>query len=156
MPLTRKYSCMTNLKPYLYPCRWEQRKDPHGRTYYVDHNTRTTTWERPQPLPPGFVTNLPALLVMRDHSWYIVWCYKVCLCVLHSWERRVDDRGRIYYVDHNTRTTTWQRPTMESVRNFEQWQSQRSQLQGAMHQFNQRYLYSVQAIIKTQACSHVK
>uniref|UniRef100_A0AAR2K3W9 E3 ubiquitin-protein ligase n=1 Tax=Pygocentrus nattereri TaxID=42514 RepID=A0AAR2K3W9_PYGNA len=58
------------------------------------------------------------------------------------WERRVDDRGRIYYVDHNTRTTTWQRPTMESVRNFEQWQSQRSQLQGAMHQFNQRYLYS--------------
>ncbi|XP_029934835.1 NEDD4-like E3 ubiquitin-protein ligase WWP1 [Myripristis murdjan] len=93
------------------PPGWEQRKDPHGRTYYVDHNTRTTTWERPQPLPPG-------------------------------WERRVDDRGRIYYVDHNTRTTTWQRPTMESVRNFEQWQSQRSQLQGAMHQFNQRYLYS--------------
>uniref|UniRef100_A0A8C6M9D2 E3 ubiquitin-protein ligase n=1 Tax=Nothobranchius furzeri TaxID=105023 RepID=A0A8C6M9D2_NOTFU len=94
--------------------RWEQRKDPHGRMYYVDHNTRTTTWERPQPLPPG-------------------------------WERRVDDRGRIYYVDHNTRTTTWQRPTMESVRNFEQWQSQRSQLQGAMHQFNQRYLYSVRS-----------
>ncbi|XP_038147937.1 NEDD4-like E3 ubiquitin-protein ligase WWP1, partial [Cyprinodon tularosa] len=93
------------------PPGWEQRKDPHGRTYYVDHNTRTTTWERPQPLPTG-------------------------------WERRVDDRGRIYYVDHNTRTTTWQRPTMESVRNFEQWQSQRSQLQGAMHQFNQRYLYS--------------
>ncbi|MGH0157489.1 UNVERIFIED_CONTAM: hypothetical protein FKN15_043903 [Acipenser sinensis] len=59
-----------------------------------------------------------------------------------GWERRVDDRGRIYYVDHNTRTTTWQRPTMESVRNFEQWQSQRSQLQGAMQQFNQRYLYS--------------
>ncbi|XP_064010620.1 NEDD4-like E3 ubiquitin-protein ligase WWP1 isoform X1 [Pogoniulus pusillus] len=93
------------------PLGWEQRKDPHGRTYYVDHNTRTTTWERPQPLPPG-------------------------------WERRVDDRGRVYYVDHNTRTTTWQRPTMESVRNFEQWQSQRNQLQGAMQQFNQRYLYS--------------
>ncbi|XP_029687747.1 NEDD4-like E3 ubiquitin-protein ligase WWP1, partial [Takifugu rubripes] len=35
------------------PPGWEQRKDPHGRTYYVDHNTRTTTWERPQPLPPG-------------------------------------------------------------------------------------------------------
>ncbi|XP_028659209.1 NEDD4-like E3 ubiquitin-protein ligase WWP1 [Erpetoichthys calabaricus] len=98
-----------NLEPL--PPGWEQRKDLHGRTYYVDHNTRTTTWERPQPLPPG-------------------------------WERRVDDRGRIYYVDHNTRTTTWQRPTMESVRNFEQWQSQRSQLQGAMQQFNQRYLYS--------------
>ncbi|XP_016114522.1 NEDD4-like E3 ubiquitin-protein ligase WWP1 [Sinocyclocheilus grahami] len=97
--------------PEPLPPGWEQRKDPHGRTYYVDHNTKTTTWERPQPLPMG-------------------------------WERRVDNRGRIYYVDHNTRTTTWQRPTMESVRNFEQWQSQRNQLQGAMHQFNQRYLYS--------------
>ncbi|XP_054984388.1 NEDD4-like E3 ubiquitin-protein ligase WWP1 isoform X1 [Sorex araneus] len=100
-----------NVSTETLPAGWEQRKDPHGRTYYVDHNTRTTTWERPQPLPPG-------------------------------WERRVDDRGRVYYVDHNTRTTTWQRPTMESVRNFEQWQSQRNQLQGAMQQFNQRYLYS--------------
>ena len=71
----------------------------------------------------------------------------VNVCVfLDSWERRVDDRGRVYYVDHNTRTTTWQRPTMESVRNFEQWQSQRNQLQGAMQQFNQRYLYSVNFI----------
>lgn len=57
----------------------------------------------------------------------------------------MDDRGRVYYVDHNTRTTTWQRPTLESVRDFEQWQSQRSQLQGALQQFNQRYLYSVSA-----------
>lgn len=71
----------------------------------------------------------------------------VCFLDFASWERRVDDRGRIYYVDHNTRTTTWQRPTMESVRNFEQWQSQRSQLQGAMHQFNQRYLYSVRQFL---------
>uniref|UniRef100_A0A8B9F4J8 E3 ubiquitin-protein ligase n=1 Tax=Amazona collaria TaxID=241587 RepID=A0A8B9F4J8_9PSIT len=91
-------------------------------TYYVDHNTRTTTWERPQPLPPG-------------------------------WERRVDDRGRVYYVDHNTRTTTWQRPTMESVRNFEQWQSQRNQLQGAMQQFNQRYLYSVKFLTSASMLS---
>lgn len=22
--------------------------------YYVDHNTRSTSWERPQPLPPGW------------------------------------------------------------------------------------------------------
>ena len=61
----------------------------------------------------------------------------------YSWEKRVDQRGRYYYVDHNTRTTTWQRPTAESVRNYQQWQSQRSQLQGAMHQFSQRFLYQV-------------
>uniref|UniRef100_A0A6Q2ZEE1 E3 ubiquitin-protein ligase n=1 Tax=Esox lucius TaxID=8010 RepID=A0A6Q2ZEE1_ESOLU len=114
--LTVRWVLSVSVVGVLLSCRWEQRKDPHGRTYYVDHNTRTTTWERPQPLPPG-------------------------------WERRVDDRGRIYYVDHNTRTTTWQRPTMESVRNFEAWQSQRSQLQGAMQQFNQRYIYSVSMML---------
>uniref|UniRef100_A0A8C9VHC8 HECT-type E3 ubiquitin transferase n=1 Tax=Scleropages formosus TaxID=113540 RepID=A0A8C9VHC8_SCLFO len=58
-----------------------------------------------------------------------------------GWERRVDPLGRIYFVDHITRTTTWQRPTMETMRNYEQWQHQRSQLQGAMHQFNQRFIF---------------
>lgn len=36
------------------PPGWEQRVDPHSRIYYVDHNTRTTAWERPQPLPAGW------------------------------------------------------------------------------------------------------
>nr|KAF6408458.1 WW domain containing E3 ubiquitin protein ligase 2 [Molossus molossus] len=94
--------------PDALPAGWEQRELPNGRVYYVDHNTKTTTWERP--LPPG-------------------------------WEKRTDPRGRFYYVDHNTRTTTWQRPTAEYVRNYEQWQSQRNQLQGAMQHFNQRFLY---------------
>uniref|UniRef100_A0A8C7SIE5 E3 ubiquitin-protein ligase n=1 Tax=Oncorhynchus mykiss TaxID=8022 RepID=A0A8C7SIE5_ONCMY len=100
------------------PPGWEQRKDPHGRTYYVDHNTKTTTWERPQPLPPGsvrWICSLPSvifrsLIVGHIAYWSSVSIHEKCI-----WERRVDDRGRIYYVDHNTRTTTWQRPTMESV-----------------------------------------
>uniref|UniRef100_A0A8C5HXX8 E3 ubiquitin-protein ligase n=1 Tax=Gouania willdenowi TaxID=441366 RepID=A0A8C5HXX8_GOUWI len=62
-----------------------------------------------------------------------------------GWERRVDPMGRVYYVDHITRTTTWQRPTQESVRNYEEWQHQRSQLQGAMQQFNQRFIYGLAA-----------
>ncbi|XP_050006966.1 E3 ubiquitin-protein ligase Itchy homolog [Alexandromys fortis] len=66
-----------------------------------------------------------------------------------GWERRVDNMGRIYYVDHFTRTTTWQRPTVESVRNYEQWQLQRSQLQGAMQQFNQRFIYGNQDLFAT-------
>uniref|UniRef100_A0A3Q3MNF3 E3 ubiquitin-protein ligase n=1 Tax=Labrus bergylta TaxID=56723 RepID=A0A3Q3MNF3_9LABR len=61
-----------------------------------------------------------------------------------GWERRVDQMGRVYFVDHITRTTTWQRPTVESVRNYEQWQHQRSQLQGAMQQFNQRFIFGLQ------------
>lgn len=63
--------------------------------------------------------------------------------LVSRWEKRTDPRGRFYYVDHNTRTTTWQRPTAEYVRNYEQWQSQRNQLQGAMQHFSQRFLYQV-------------
>ncbi|CAB1458847.1 unnamed protein product [Pleuronectes platessa] len=95
------------------PLGWEQRVDPNGRMYFVDHVEKRTTWERPEPLASG-------------------------------WERRVDQMGRVYFVDHITRTTTWQRPTMETVRNYEQWQHQRSQLQGAMQQFNQRFIFGQQ------------
>uniref|UniRef100_A0A672J2K0 E3 ubiquitin-protein ligase n=1 Tax=Salarias fasciatus TaxID=181472 RepID=A0A672J2K0_SALFA len=66
-----------------------------------------------------------------------------------GWERRVDQMGRVYFVDHITRTTTWQRPTMETVRNYEQWQHQRSQLQGAMQQFNQRFIVGLQEQVST-------
>ena len=42
------------------PSGWERRISPSGRTYYLDHNTRTTTWDRPLtnegigPLPAGW------------------------------------------------------------------------------------------------------
>ena len=38
------------LKVKYPPSRFDQ----YGRRYYVDHNSRSTTWERPQPLPPGW------------------------------------------------------------------------------------------------------
>lgn len=43
---------MSDLPPL--PPGWEERKDAKGRTFYVDHNTRTTSWTRPQGsiLPP--------------------------------------------------------------------------------------------------------
>ncbi|GAA6067655.1 itchy E3 ubiquitin protein ligase a isoform X1 [Tachysurus ichikawai] len=64
-----------------------------------------------------------------------------------GWERRVDPMGRVYFVDHISRSTTWQQPTAESVRNYEEWQNQRSQLQGAMQQFNQRFIFGVRTCI---------
>jgi hypothetical protein len=36
------------------PMNWEVLKDKNGRTYFVDHNKRTTTWEDPRPLPSGW------------------------------------------------------------------------------------------------------
>ena len=64
------------------------------------------------------------------------------LCVdMIRWERRRDPQGRIYYVDHNTRTTTWQKPTTENVRNFQQWQQQEAtNLEQRSQQHQQRCL----------------
>ncbi|XP_055680631.1 E3 ubiquitin-protein ligase Su(dx) [Lutzomyia longipalpis] len=36
------------------PVGWEIRFDQYGRRYYVDHNTRSTYWEKPTPLPSGW------------------------------------------------------------------------------------------------------
>ena len=44
-------------------------------------------------------------------------------------------------MDHNTRTTTWQKPTVETVRNYEQWQqNEASNLQERSQQHQQRFL----------------
>ncbi|MGH0166112.1 UNVERIFIED_CONTAM: hypothetical protein FKN15_064988, partial [Acipenser sinensis] len=29
-----------------------------------------------------------------------------------GWEEKIDNLGRTYYVNHNTRTTQWKRPSM--------------------------------------------
>ena len=36
-----------NLEPL--PPGWEEHEDDQGRICYVNHNTRTTQWERPMP-----------------------------------------------------------------------------------------------------------
>lgn len=58
------------------------------------------------------------------------------------WERRVDDRGRVYYVDHNTRTTTWLRPDTNLLAARTQWQQ--SNNARSQTDFNQRFLYPQQ------------
>lgn len=119
------------------------------------------------PISPGLLSAVfTPVLVLRCHTAAggtcqqdppAVWGQTVTSSSgVSRWEKRVDPRGRYYYVDHNTRTTTWQRPTAEYVRNYEQWQSQRNQLQGAMQQFSQRFLYQVRAgaaVVGVSPCS---
>jgi hypothetical protein len=47
--------------PDALPSGWESKKDNvTGNAFYIDHNTRTTTWQRPPPppLPKGAQTFL--------------------------------------------------------------------------------------------------
>ncbi|KAI9739424.1 MAG: hypothetical protein M1818_005112 [Claussenomyces sp. TS43310] len=91
------------------PPLWEQRHTPEGRAYFVDHNTRTTTWVDPrrqqyirmyggqnnnntiQQQPVSQLGPLPS-----------------------GWEMRLTNTARVYFVDHNTKTTTWDDPRLPS------------------------------------------
>ena len=57
------------------------------------------------------------------------------------WERRVDPRNRVYYVDHNTRTTTWQRPNADMISNLNNYQQWRSNRNNQLDQLANRFLY---------------
>lgn len=87
-------------EPHLIlPPGWEESRDKHGRRYFLDHNTRFTTWDPPDlsdintgvsskaneaaagtPLPEGGAEDI-------DPS-----------------------SKRTYYMDHKSRITTWVRP----------------------------------------------
>ncbi|XP_061631230.1 NEDD4-like E3 ubiquitin-protein ligase WWP2 isoform X2 [Phyllopteryx taeniolatus] len=139
------------------PTGWEQRVLPHGRVYYVDHNTKTTTWERP--LPPGWekrvdqrgrfyyvdhntrtttwqrptaesVRNYQQWQSQRNqlqgamHQFSQRFLYQLSSAPVENdplgplppgWEKR-QDNGRMYFVNHNTRTTQWDDPRTQGSR----------------------------------------
>ncbi|THD00018.1 hypothetical protein EYZ11_000470 [Aspergillus tanneri] len=93
------------------PPGWEQRNTPEGRPYFVDHNTRTTTWVDPRRQQyirmygqnaNGNNTTIQQQPVSQ-------------LGPLPSgWEMRLTNTARVYFVDHNTKTTTWDDPRLPS------------------------------------------
>jgi E3 ubiquitin-protein ligase NEDD4 len=92
------------------PAGWEERYTPEGRPYYVDHNTRTTTWVDPRRQtiirvmgPNGQGAALQPQTISQ-------------LGPLPSgWEMRLTSTARVYFVDHNTKTTTWDDPRLPST-----------------------------------------
>ncbi|KAI6039009.1 hypothetical protein EDC04DRAFT_2568944, partial [Pisolithus marmoratus] len=91
------------------PLGWEERCTPEGRPYYVDHNTLTTTWVDPRRHtvvrvmgPNGQSTSLQSQPMSQ-------------LGPLPSgWEMSLTPTAGVYFVDHNTKTTTWDDPRLPS------------------------------------------
>ncbi|KAI9849276.1 MAG: hypothetical protein M1837_004735 [Sclerophora amabilis] len=92
------------------PAGWEQRHTPEGRAYFVDHNTRTTTWVDPRRQQYirmyGGQNSSNTTIQQQPVSQ---------LGPLPSgWEMRLTNTARVYFVDHNTKTTTWDDPRLPS------------------------------------------
>ncbi|XP_066458630.1 E3 ubiquitin-protein ligase NEDD4-like isoform X4 [Eleutherodactylus coqui] len=144
------------------PSGWEERKDAKGRTYYVNHNNRTTTWTRPivQHAEDGAVgstsnssNHLSEPQIRRPRSlssptvtlsaplegakdFPVRRAVKDTLSNPQSpqpspynspkpqhkgaqsflppgWEMRIAPNGRPFFIDHNTKTTTWEDPRLK-------------------------------------------
>ncbi|KAF8474975.1 hypothetical protein BDZ91DRAFT_690705 [Kalaharituber pfeilii] len=90
------------------PAGWEQRHTPEGRPYFVDHNTRTTTWVDPR-------RNQFVRVYAGTSNASTVQQLPSALGPLPSgWEMRLTNTARVYFVDHNTKTTTWDDPRLPS------------------------------------------
>jgi len=51
---------------YLVVSGWEWHISPHGRSYFVNHNTRTTSWKKPVPERPA--GSLTPECIIEGHS----------------------------------------------------------------------------------------
>ena len=93
------------------PAGWEQRHTPERRPYFVDHNTRTTTWVDPRRQQfirmYGQNTNGNNTTIQTQPVSQLG-------ALPSGWEMRLTNTARVYFVDHNTKTTTWDDPRLPS------------------------------------------
>ncbi|KAJ3792824.1 hypothetical protein GGU11DRAFT_692905 [Lentinula aff. detonsa] len=82
------------------PLGWEERRTPEGRPYFVDHTNRTTTW-----VDPRRTINQPTVAPATNTNSNLG-------SLPSGWEMRLTSTGRVYFVDHNTRTTSWDDPRL--------------------------------------------
>ncbi|KAM5231392.1 membrane-associated guanylate kinase, WW and PDZ domain-containing protein 1 isoform 41-T41 [Hipposideros larvatus] len=104
-------SAEDNLGPL--PENWEMAYTENGEVYFIDHNTKTTSWLDPRclskqqkPLEECEDDELPA-----------------------GWEKIEDPVYGIYYVDHINRKTQYENPVLEAKRKKQLEQQQQQQPQ---------------------------
>ncbi|XP_035902038.1 E3 ubiquitin-protein ligase Nedd-4-like isoform X3 [Anopheles stephensi] len=90
------------------PTGWSMQLAPNGRVFFIDHNERKTSWVDPR---TGRASPMPLSLgaaalndVRRPEDGLAP--------LPEGWEERVHSDGRIFFIDHNTRTTQWEDPRL--------------------------------------------
>ncbi|XP_015432899.1 PREDICTED: E3 ubiquitin-protein ligase Nedd-4 isoform X4 [Dufourea novaeangliae] len=90
------------------PPGWGMQVAPNGRVFFIDHCKRTTTWIDPRTGRPSSIPNhiAPSATPRSDLDQLGP--------LPEGWEERVHTDGRIFFIDHNTRTTQWEDPRMSN------------------------------------------
>ncbi|XP_031619694.1 E3 ubiquitin-protein ligase Nedd-4 isoform X2 [Contarinia nasturtii] len=84
------------------PSGWTMQIAPNGRMFFIDHNEKKTSWIDPR---TGRASPMPSQTRPPDDD----------LGPLpEGWEERVHVDGRIFFIDHNTRTTQWEDPRLSN------------------------------------------
>ncbi|XP_012277393.1 E3 ubiquitin-protein ligase Nedd-4 isoform X2 [Orussus abietinus] len=96
------------LKGEGLPPGWSMQLAPNGRMFFIDHNKRATTWVDPRTGRPSAIPshNAPSTTPRSDLDQLGP--------LPEGWEERVHTDGRIFFIDHNTRTTQWEDPRMSN------------------------------------------
>ncbi|XP_035889786.1 E3 ubiquitin-protein ligase NEDD4 isoform X2 [Phyllostomus discolor] len=106
------------------PPGWEEKQDERGRLYYVDHNSRTTTWTKPTvqaavetsqlPSSPSISASLQPQAPSSASPPQVTQLSEMEQGFLpKGWELRHAPNGRPFFIDHNTKTTTWEDPRLK-------------------------------------------
>ena len=97
---------------------WDMCRAADGRIFYINHNTRTTTWVDPRSVLANFgpqdaiphqASSSPAELQRQDSD--------DPGPLPDGWEEKVLPNGKIYFIDHSSKKTTWEDPrfSMSSI-----------------------------------------
>ncbi|KAK7863721.1 hypothetical protein R5R35_003098 [Gryllus longicercus] len=88
------------------PTGWSMQVAPNGRVFFIDHNERATTWVDPRTGRASPMPNQNVAPSRRPED--------ELGPLPEGWEERVHTDGRIFFIDHNTRTTQWEDPRLSN------------------------------------------
>ncbi|XP_014243563.1 E3 ubiquitin-protein ligase Nedd-4 isoform X2 [Cimex lectularius] len=135
------------------PAGWEERQDANGRTYYVNHVARSTQWDRPVPdSAHQNLQNLESAATEFQRRFHISVdeadssTRRASLMSSHStddqtvntsseglpegWGLQIAPNGRVFFIDHNKKSTTWVDPRTGRASAMPQQSGAGSQIRG--------------------------
>ncbi|CAG9829293.1 unnamed protein product [Diabrotica balteata] len=103
------------------PLGWEQGRTRDGKIYYINHNTRTTTWDHPRNFLAAQASTkkhhsaeqlLSTHQQISSNQFYFnsVAQNKNLEPLPDGWEQAQTSEGETYFINHKTRTTSWLDP----------------------------------------------